>query len=389
MAGQTNKRLRILINANAIWSSSGYATQTEQITRKLKEYGYPVACVNFYGQEGGIVDINGVRQYPKMGDAWGSDAMIHHGNDWKADVTFTLQDSWTLDMNNMRFVRRWIPILPIDHDPPNPNIMERMWLPYRIVSYSKFGHDRLKKYGYYSTYIPHTVDTQILKPLNNKMEMRKKYGLPTDVFLFGMVAANKDNPPRKSFQEVLDAFAEFKKTHPKSAIYFHTFVEQQGGFPIKLYAKVLEIEKDIYHLPPYDQMFHCGRQQMAELYNAMDCLLNPSNNEGFGVPIIEAQACGVPAIVTNFSAMPELIIPDKTGWLVDVAYKRFDGLQSFCGVPSVTSIHNSMVEAYKMDKDKVSEMCRKNALDYDLDKVWNEKWLPFLDLLEKEVYPNN
>ena len=387
MVGQTHK-LRILLNSNCIWASSGYATQAEMITARLRDAGYPIAIVNFFGMEGGIFEINGIRQYPKMGDAWGSDAMIHHGNDWKADVTFTLQDIWTLDMRNMSFVKRWIPILPIDHDPPQPNVMEKLGLPYRIVTYSKFGHERLKQQGYYSTYIPHAVDTKILKPMNKQVELRKKYGMPQDTFLFGMVAANKDNPPRKSFQEVLDAFSEFKKKYPKSAIYFHTFLDQQGGFPVKLYAKGLGLDKDIYHLPPYDQMFHCGRVQMAELYNCMDCLLSPSTNEGFGVPIIEAQSCGVPAIVTNFTAMPELIIPKKTGWLVDVASKRFDGLQSYVGIPSVTSLYNRMIDAYKMDKEKIAVECRKQALEYDIDLIFNTYWKPYLELLEREIYNN-
>ncbi len=51
----------------------------------------------------------------------------------------------------------------------------------------------------------------------------------------------------------------------------------------------------------YDQRY------LALMYNAADVFLGPSRGEGFGIPIIEAQACGTPVIVTNFSSMPELV----------------------------------------------------------------------------------
>jgi glycosyltransferase involved in cell wall biosynthesis len=45
---------------------------------------------------------------------------------------------------------------------------------------------------------------------------------------------------------------------------------------------------------------------MAKIYSAMDVLLNPAMGEGFGITVLEAQACGTPAIVTDFSAMTEV-----------------------------------------------------------------------------------
>ena len=55
-------------------------------------------------------------------------------------------------------------------------------------------------------------------------------------------------------------------------------------------------------------------QNLAALYGAADVLTATSHAEGFGLPIIEAQACGTPVITTNFSSMPELT---GAGWTVE------------------------------------------------------------------------
>lgn len=53
----------------------------------------------------------------------------------------------------------------------------------------------------------------------------------------------------------------------------------------------------------------------VDFYNLADIFLFPSIKEGFGMPVIEAGACGVPAIVSNTSSLKELIIDGKTGYL--------------------------------------------------------------------------
>ena len=53
--------------------------------------------------------------------------------------------------------------------------------------------------------------------------------------------------------------------------------------------KSLGIENSIYHTRPYDMLYNMDQSDMSSLYGIFDAYLAPSLNEGFGVPIIEAQ----------------------------------------------------------------------------------------------------
>lgn len=379
-------KLKIFVNSNAPWSTSGYGQQIAEFLPLIKAEGYDVAMCAFYGLEGGSIDWNGVKMYPKIGSVWGDDAMLHHANDFGADVVFSLQDIWVLDPNALKSIKRWIPIVPIDHFTIPPGILERLRLAYRVVTYSQFGFNELKRVGLHSDYIPHTVDTEVFT-IRDKAEVKKSLGIDPDAYVVGMVAANKDWPPRKSFQEAMDAFKEFTKIRPNSIMYFHTQPDQNGGFPIKNYARSIGIEDKIRFTPVYDLLFKMNKVEMSKLYNAFDILLCPSTNEGFGVPIIEAQACGTPVITSNYTAMPELIIPGKTGVAVNPIHLRFDPLLSNIGVPNTREIYEGIMKFSAMDSSKVAKACRNHIVsNYDTAKVFTERWVPYLQKLENEIY---
>src|SRR5690606_38050651 len=145
---------------------------------------------------------------------------------------------------------------------------------------------------------------------------REVFDIPQDAFVVGMVAANKGvSPPRKAFPQVFQAFARLHREHPDSILYLHTELTglHQGinmgaaleacGVPLDAvrYTSQWQLEKGV---PP---------EELAAIYAAFDVLANPSYGEGFGIPIVEAQACGRPVIVTDHSAMTELC---GAGWLV-------------------------------------------------------------------------
>jgi glycosyltransferase involved in cell wall biosynthesis len=58
-----------------------------------------------------------------------------------------------------------------------------------------------------------------------------------------------------------------------------------------------------------------GSEALADLYSAAGCLVFPSRDEGFGLPCVEAMACGCPVAAFRNSSLPEVV--DDAGLLVD------------------------------------------------------------------------
>jgi glycosyltransferase involved in cell wall biosynthesis len=349
----------------------------------MRDAGYPTAQIGFSEDVGGIFELDGLTIYPRLRDRFGEDACIAHARDWRADVTFTYQDIWVLDPLKLRQFRRWIPYVPIDSDPLMPAVAERLRLAYEIITFSRFGHRLLQKRGFSPTYIPHGVDTMTFVP-TDKRKTRKHFGIPQGVYVFGMVAANLDNPSRKGFQEVLEAFQLFHRKHARSVLFLHTSASDPYlGFPIAEYATELGLGAVVYGIPGYTAAFKLDSSEMARLYSAFDCLLAPSAREGFGLPIIEAQACGVPVIVNNTTSMPELV---GAGAICETGWKWRLNRGANARQPDVRSLLEKMEEIYRSDHERLAARARRFAVaNYDMNRIFEEKWKPYLSRLERRI----
>jgi glycosyltransferase involved in cell wall biosynthesis len=381
------RKLKILWSSNSPWSHSGYANQTKDLLYRFLNEGWNVACSCFYGLEGGMINVNGLLCYPKMLDTWGSDAAMFHANDFKADIVIPWQDMWPMQKEMLIKIPRLCPWVPIDHEPAPFPITDNLKSSYRIITCSEFGRKTLEKEGIISTMIHCGVDTNHFKP-RDKKEMRDIFRLPKDYFMFGMVAANKDNPPRKSFQQVIDAFAKFQKKHPKSGIFFYTAPDQRGGFPIKNYCAYKGINPATTFYPgDYDFYIKADRDTVSKLICSFDVLLAPSVNEGFGLPIIEAQSSGVPVIVNDNTSMPELIIEGKTGYKTRSYHKQWSPIQGYISFPDTAHLLELMEKIYNDDLVKMGKEARMHILkNFDIDMLVKTKWNPFFEKIEQEIY---
>lgn len=377
--------MKILFHSTAMHAKSGYGVQTALFVPRLKALGHEVTLSAFYGLQGAPRRYDGILTLPAPPsgvDRYGSDTLPADAQYVGADVVISLLDVWVLEKRATERVN-WYPLTPVDHSPLPPRVEEYLEFCRRPIAFSRFGEQELKKAGFDPLYVPLAVDTTVFAP-QNKGEARQKLGCPEDAFLVGIVQANVGRPSRKAFDQQIRAFAKFQKKHPKAMLYLHTETHGRRGEPLEDIIQMAGIPREA--VATVDQYQYArgmlNDQHMATVYNAMDVLLSATRAEGFGVPIVEAQACGVPVIVTDFSSMPELVF---AGWKVptDDDDLFFTDQNSYQVIPKVSGIVEALEKAYEAEDS--AGQARQGALQYDADRVTAEFWEPVLAQIESEL----
>lgn len=377
--------MRILWLGNPPGVGSGYGEQARIFIPRLQALGHELAVACNYGVQGMCLEA-GVSYYPSDSD-WGNTNLASYCEHFEADLVLALCDAWVLRPDewpgSVPTVAVWA---PVDHYPVPPAVSaalahERI----RPVAMSRFGEAMMRDVGLQPVYVPHGVDRSLFHPRpDDRDAIRAELGIPPDAFLVGMVAANTGNPmlPRKAFPQAFLGFSRFAADHPDVWLYAHTQIAagKAGGINLDSLTVAAGCPTGRVRYPP-SAVWHLGwsAAQVSNLYQAFDVLLNPSMGEGFGVPIIEAQACGVPVIASDHSAMTELT---RAGWLVG-GDPWWDALQdSWFTVPSVGSIQTALEAAYERRGDQeLRQAAAGFAAAYDADTVTETFWRPAIDSL--------
>lgn len=380
-------KTKLIFHSNGPHAATGYANQCSLICPKLVEAGYDVKISSFYGIEGNVVDFQGIPVLPSVGGTFGMESLPHHVErffgDPKGGLVVTLADVWVFDAEACR---QWNTVCwtPVDHEPVQPRVARFFRHSHAVpVAMSRPGQFALQEFD--PLYVPHAIDTKQLLPLGRELA-RKRLGIPQDAFLIGMVAANKGNPSRKSFVPVLEAFAEVRARHENAILYLHTDIvgEWTGGVPLPQVMEALDLpEASIKFADQYRIRYEpVPTRLMALLYSAMDVLANPSTGEGFGIPILEALACGTPVVGCDFTAMRETV---GVGWRVG-GWRHWTPQGSWQLTPSVEDLVQAFEECFALSPKERAEMAlnaRKFALRYDVNTVMDDFMLPALEEAER------
>jgi glycosyltransferase involved in cell wall biosynthesis len=379
---------RILWISNSLNSFTGYGVQTKLfVPRIINKYKHEIAVFGYYGVEGGMMNINGVTCYPKAMHPYGMDVVRAHATHWKADYVLSLMDAWVVQPSNIQPIP-WVAYFPVDHDPMPPKVKESLQFANSRISMSKFGQEAAAKMGLDSYYVPHAVDTNLYKKIDRK-EARERLNFPQCAYIVGTVAMNKGMPPRKNFAFMLEAFRNFKRNHPSAIYYLHTQLgagqDGYGGMNLPELVDLLgmKVGKDVFFCDQYQQIIGFNEEYMALMYSALDVHMLVSAGEGFGIPIIESQACGCPNIVGGWTAMPELI---HSGRIIEKkdAEAIYDGIASYNWFPHVGAVEDALEQEYKNPSSRVS--ARKGMVDnYEVELVMERHWKPALEAIDKEL----
>jgi glycosyltransferase involved in cell wall biosynthesis len=369
--------MRIALYTNAPDTPTGYGNQAKQLISRLVADGHEVHVFANYGQIAGVRDWNGVPIWPQGGAQYSLDVVDDYADFVDPDLILTLYDVWVLKgVWKERRVASWV---PIDHYPVTPEV--RRWAKeHDVVAMSRFGQDSLRQEGIESTYIPHAIE-RVFTPTPS--DVRERMKVPDDAFLVTINAANIGvTPPRKAWSENLQAMAAFMRRHDDVYLYIHTDLLRPNGLPIPILIDALGMPHE--RLRKVDLMgYRAGlidEEELARIYSASDILLACSKGEGFGIPVLEAMACGTPAVVSDFSAQPEIV--GDTGWKVPGQLDWDHNQGSFFYTPYIPAILEALEEAYA-ERGARSDAAIVKASEYDADAVYAEMWRPWLANMEQ------
>ena len=374
--------------SNSPAATTGYGVQTKLFVPRLaKLLDGGISVTAFFGVQSGVLNINGIKVYPNFKHPYGQDVIGAHATWDQADAVVTLVDAWVIENQNIDVP--WFPWFPVDHEPMPANVLAKVRQAAKPIVMSKFGKRMAEQVGLDVWYVPHGVDTSIFKPLD-RIEARDHLNWPQDKFIVGMVAANKDNPSRKAFHEQIAAFATLHAIHPDTMLYLHTDDGTHGGNGINLVKFIrrmgLTIGEDVLICDQYMNGLGFPDSYMVDVYNGLDVLTNVAMGEGFGIPILEAQACGTPVIVGDWTSMSELCF---AGWKVDKAEAMpvyHDFFDAFQWQATAGAIADRMEQAYAAwNNYDLRNQARRGALPYDADDVTRQYWKPVIKEMQEMI----
>lgn len=385
----------VSVYSNSPSQPTGYGIQAQYLVDRLKRDGVDVAALSNYGLEGNVstyqTPYGSIPHYPRGNDAYSNDvAPMHHAH-WKTqnekqpNLIIGLYDCWVIKGKawDNHPIAWWT---PLDHVTMPPMVEEfARKANVTPIAMSPFGKRQFDAKGIDSVYIPHAIDMKIFKPTDTIAGVNNREYMGVEgKFVVGMNAANKASGliHRKAMGENLLAFSIFQKTHPDAVLYLHTDpIGTAGGWNLIKLINALGIPKDAVIFPPFvEYKYGISSEDLAGLYSAMDVLLAPGFGEGFGVPTVEAQACGTKVIGSNWAATPDLV--SESSWLVE-GQPMWDPYQdSFWQVPLVPSIVAALEASYAAERGRC-QVSIDFAKQFDVEVVWRDYWIPLLKKLLK------
>jgi glycosyltransferase involved in cell wall biosynthesis len=391
--------MRILYSSNAVWCNTGYGVQGKYLIPRLSALECVGGAENvvlyfWYGLSGGTMRLGPHLALPGFGGPYGADLVGEHVKRHGIDAVITLVDVWTQGgVAESVAPATWLPWFPVDTEPVSPRVLEALRgagapdgakvasnvVP---VTYSKHGQRMLADAGVGCAYVPHGVDPSVYRILAPDETMAvdrvgeftwlefREFVAPGASHLSVMVAANKGFD-RKAFAEQFEAWSRFASDKPGARLYVHAdLLSVENGPNLQNLANAVGIGDRVIFPDRYSLLMGMyPPEYLALLYNAADVLIACSKTEGFGVPLIEAQACGCPVVTTDFASMPELV---RHGIAVRPAGRMWHPhLESWWAVPDVGGIAEAMAQVCGWGSRRVGSRGRDASAGIHQEFSWD------------------
>jgi glycosyltransferase involved in cell wall biosynthesis len=430
------KKLKILMCTEASYLSSGFSGYSRELLKRLYATNkYEIAEFASYAKVNDPRDASipwklyanapsdndpRSQEYNASMDnqfgKWRFDRVLL---DFKPDIVFDIRDYWMNSYQQYSPLRQyyhWVVMPTIDSEPQQEPWIDTYLSADALFAYSDFGRDVLLKQSnntakYIDTASP-GVDLSAFRPMiQEKNQIRQSLGLPTDAFIVGTIARNQK---RKLLPDLLDTFKLLKIKNPqlyeKSYLYMHTSYPD-AGWDIPQILKEYEVSNKVFftyscrHCQNICSMLfshtvagcpRCGNKSMQLpsvnngittenlniVINAFDIYVQYAICEGFGMPQVEAGACGIPLAAVDYSAMND-VVHKLNGFPIKIG-RSFKELETQAVRVYPDNNHLiSILENFEKQPDilkiqKRQETRRLTELYYNWDDIY-QKWMNYFD----------
>lgn len=431
------RKIRILVNTEASYLPTGYGVYGRELLSRLHATGkYEIAELasfadpddsrnrqvpwKFYPVKPNKNDPKAVEQFnSNQSNAFGQWMFEAACLDFKADVLISWRDAWMSKFEFTSPFRRFykhITMPTVDAEPQKDAWLDLYQTADGVFAYSDWGCDQLKKQASDKINVlgsaSPAAEYDLFFPPPSKSEYKRSMNISPDIFIVGTVMRNQK---RKLYPDLLVAFDKFLKAAPpelaqKTFLYIHT-CWPDIGWDIPTLIKELNLQSKVITtymclkcglvFPSQFQyavtdcprckdmtarmpMSHQGvsRESLAAIMKLFDVYVQYASLEGFGMPMVEAAACGLPVFATDYSAMCDVVrkvggYPIKVKHLYrEVETHRFHGIPDEDDfINKLTSLLLKPQEIRNVQSRQIATLTRKN---YDWDATAS-KWMKAID----------
>lgn len=342
--------------------------------------------------------------------------------DFKPHIVFDVRDYWMYfyqDMSPYRHHFNWIIMPTTDSTPPKIDWLYTYQNAELVVPYTKWAKDVLNSVcGNKINLFPKVANAGInpneFYPIENKKAHKMRY-FAQDVNVVGLVMRNQK---RKLIADILIAFKKFLEllkntnkleTYSKTYLYLHTSFPEENGWDIPSLLLEYGLLDKVYFTykcrncgAVYPNKFNSGltvcnkcnhkavcmagasngvkTEELNEIYNLFDIFIQYAICEGFGMPQVEAAACGLQTAAVDYSAMSEIMenvdgikIPvDRVFREMEINADRVYPNNDYTAQMLYDFFINTSEDVKYQNQIKIREKCLATYTWDNVYKVWEE-----------------
>ena len=378
--------MKVCLNTkDAFWCPSAYAKLSEYLVALIKKHQWVIQSP--VGMSGGVAVVGGIPIYGKFVELTGEDVAEWIFQKEKCDVYMTVADVWWFNRIE-KLNLPWVCVATIDYEEIPDFVVSRLEKAFAIIPTYRKLEKLLNKAGletletaYYCGYAPY------FQPLDDTKEEILKYFIRTRTSMFGNadfgITIVAMNSRRKDFDTMFKAVRVFQDNNPdiRVKVWVHAMPNVTTEYDLVALARAHGIA--VTFPDPIAYSYGFEEQDMVRIYNVSDCLLSLTSGESGNLVAVEAQACGVPVVATDYTINPEICLKDFLVPVRDFYYTPNPPLLKARADPYKAA--DRIEDVLNSDPDTLMKKCVNRVSGFcwtDIAKTYEEK----LDEIEEMLY---